>query len=176
MTPDRKGKNDGKGKDRWWRKSDADLVRDRIDDIRRWKESSRPEVDEGDRSELIREASKRDPRIRNLLDMVPVRRSDVIRDGDFLRVPIYRTDRGRRIATALGLKTERGIRFDDYGWAVWDLSNGRRDIRRIGRELKKTFGGDVDPLYPRLSKFYAYLQNLKLIRIEEKRGSREDRR
>lgn len=123
------------------------------------------DVDDEDRESLIREAVKRDPRIVNLLDMVPAGSPDIRRDGHFILLPVYETGRGARIAGKLGLKTERKVKLDDYGMLVWKLIDGKRDVRKIGQLLKQRYGKDVEPLYPRLSKFLAYLQNLKAIEI-----------
>ena len=152
----------------WWARSDDELVKERVDKIKDWYDSSKIKLDEEDRDEIIREAAKRDPRIQNLLDMVIVKAQDLQRNKEFLMVPIYSTSRGEKIASALRLKTTRRIKLDQYGWGVWDLIDGQRDVRSIGKLLSSRFGEDVEPLYPRLAKFLAYLQNLKLIRITER--------
>ncbi|MGA1822009.1 MAG: PqqD family protein [Thermoplasmatota archaeon] len=156
--------NDKKGP--WWRKSDADLVKDRYQVIRTAIDDRKMKVDEEDRTPLIEEAVKRDPDIINILDLVPLRRKGIGRDGDFLLIPIYNTKRGERIADFLRLKTRRRIRLDEYGWAVWDLINNRRDIRQIGSMLGKRFGDKVKPIYPRLAKFVAYLESLRIVNLK----------
>lgn len=151
----------------WWARPDDELVKDRARKIKGWYDSSKIKLDEEDREQIIKEAAKRDPRIRNLLDMVPVKEQDLKRDKGHILIPVYSTKRGEKIAKALRLKTVRRIRLDDYGWCVWDLIDGGRDVRSIGEVLSQRFGEDVEPLYPRLAKFMAYLQNLKLITITE---------
>ncbi|MBN1391021.1 MAG: PqqD family protein [Candidatus Thermoplasmatota archaeon] len=89
--------------------------------------------------------------------------------GEYLVIPLYSSKKGKNVARVLGLKTVRRIRLDEYGWSVWKLMDGNRDVRTIGRLLSDRFGEEVEPLYPRLSKFLAYLQNLKLIRITERK-------
>ncbi len=152
----------------FWRKSDAELVKDRIKDVRSYLDERRIKIDEDERDEVLRSAAELDPHVVNLLDMVPVRRKGLERDGEFLKVPVYRSDLGERMARMLDLKTRRGIRFDPYGWAVWDLSNGVRDVRKIGELLRKRLGSDVEPLYPRLAKFYAYMVKLELMKISDR--------
>jgi hypothetical protein len=152
----------------WWAKPDDELVKERVDKFKDWYSSSKIDLDEGDRDQLIKEAVKRDPRIRNLLDMVVVKEKDLERKGNFLLLPIYSSQRGENIAKRLRLKTARRIRLDDYGWGVWELIDGQRDVRSLGALLFNRFGENVDPLYPRLAKFLAYLQNLGLIEITEK--------
>jgi len=159
-----KGKN-SKVERPWWKKSDAELVKDRYDDIKDYIDSKKIKVDDEDREALVEEARRRDPRIKNFLDMVPVKMKRVDREGDFLIVPVYSTDRGKKIAGRMGLKTKRRIRLDEFGWAVWELTNGKRDVRQIGERMRARFGDDIEPLHPRLSKFYAYLVTLSLVKI-----------
>lgn len=149
----------------WWARSDDELVKDRVDKIKDWYDSSKIRVDDDDRDQIMEEVARRDPRIQNLLDMVIVKEQEFQRDDEYLLIPIYTTNRGEKIADALRLKTIRRIKMDDYGWSVWALIDGERDVRSIGKLLSKEFGEDVEPLFPRLAKFMAYLQNLKLIRI-----------
>ncbi len=154
----------------WWAKSDAELLKDRYNRFKDIYDSHKIEVDDEDRDELVEEATRRDPRIRNLLDFVIVKREGTRRKKEFLLVPIYETSRGKRVARFLKFRTQRKIRLDEYGWTVWELIDGNRDVREIGRDLRERFGEKVEPLYPRLSKFFAYLQHLKLIEIREKDG------
>lgn len=169
-SPPCENEDAGSSKKSFWRKSDAELVRDRIKDVRSYLDDRRIRVDEDERDEALRSAAELDPNVVNLLDMVPVRRKGLERDGEFLRVPVYRSKFGERMAERLDLRTKRGIRLDEYGWVIWDLSNGVRDIRKIGELVKKKFGEDIEPLYPRLSKFYAYMVKLELMKITDKRA------
>lgn len=153
----------------WWARSDAELVKDRVEKLKGLYDSSKIKVDEEDRQQIIEEAVRSDPRIQNLLDMVISKTDTIGRKDDFLLVPMYSSDKRKKIAKALRLKTLRRIRLDDYGWGVWELIDGKRDVRKIGRLLSNRFGPEVEPLYPRLSKFLAYLQNLELVRIWKKK-------
>lgn len=157
--------SDSSGKKAWWQKSDADLIRDRYREIKEILGLKRMKVEEEDRAPLIEEARKRDPRIRNLLDQKIFKKAGIKRKGEYLIVPVYKSDWGRKMARFLRIKTRRRIRLDDYGWFVWRSINGKRDVREIGKLLRNHFGDEVEPLYPRLSKFLAYLQRLKLIEI-----------
>ena len=159
---------DGSAKRPFWRKSDAELIKDRIGDVRSYLDDRKIKVDESERDEALRSAAGIDPNVVNFLDMVPVRRKGLERDGEFLKVPVYRSGLGNKMAERFDLRTERGIRLDEYGWAIWDLSNGMRDVRKIGELVKKRFGEEVEPLYPKLSKFYAYLVKLELMKITDK--------
>ena len=171
LPPKKKEEAEAPGKKErpWWARPDAELVKDRYGRIKEVYDSVKIKVDDEDRDAIIKEAVKMDPRIVNFLDMVPVRMKGIGKNKEFLLVPIYETRRGECIAKLIKLRTRRRIKLDDYGWMVWKLIDGRRDIRKIGKILKQRYGNDVEPLYPRISKFMAYLQTLKLIEIERPR-------
>lgn len=162
-------KDDAEDERPWWARPDDELVKDRAGRIKEWYGSTKVEVDEEDRDQLIEEAYRRDPRVQNLLDMVIEKEDGISVRGEYLVIPLYSSKKGKNVARVLGLKTVRRIRLDEYGWSVWKLMDGNRDVRTIGRLLSDRFGEEVEPLYPRLSKFLAYLQNLKLIRITERK-------
>lgn len=167
-SPPETGKEIPEGEEKkgpWWRKSDAELIKDRYDKVKRTLTDRKMEVDQEDRAPLVEEARKRDPRLRNLLDQRIVRKRGVRLDDNMLLVPIYRSDWCKRIAEFLHLRTERKIHLDDYGVAVWRSINGKRNVRQMGKILRREFGDEVEPLYPRLSKFLAYFQSLGLIAI-----------
>lgn len=168
MTDGRKSSRKTGDEGPWWHRSDAELIKDRYNKVKDTLQERKMDVDEEDRAPLIRETRKRDPRVKNLLDQRVVRRKGVSLEGKCLLVPVYRTSWGRKIATLLHLKTVRRIYLDDYGLIVWESINGRRNVRQIGRILRRRFGEEVEPLYPRLSKFLAYFQSMNLIRIRSK--------
>jgi hypothetical protein len=148
----------------WWRRTDAELLTDRVSEVRSSLGLNKVKLDEKERQELVEEARKRDPTIPNLLDITFCRDPAIGRDGEFLKVPVYKNPRGESVARTLRLKTARRIRMDEYGWAVWDLTDGKRTVEEVGEALKERFGEKVEPLYPRLAQFMAYLVNLGCVR------------
>ena len=148
----------------WYRTTDAELFSQRYKEVRSSMGLEKVKLEDKDREVLVEEARKRDPRMRNLLDVVFIKRDGIGRDGKFLTMPIYTSQTGERIARFLRLRTVRRIRLDEYGWSVWALIDGRKDIGQIGMRMRERFGDGVEPLYPRLSKFIAYLVHLGLIR------------
>lgn len=145
------------------------MIGERVGHFKDLYDEMKIDVDEKDRPGLIKEAVKRDPRIENLLDVIVFKKVECKRKGDFLLTPVYETKRGRKIARTLGFKTARKVRLDDQGWTVWESIDGKRDVREIGRILRERHGDKVEPLYPRLSKFLAYLKTLKLIELGKKK-------
>ncbi len=162
-------KGPGKKKERpWWARPDHEMIGERVDHFKDIYNDMKIDVDDEDRPSLIREAVKRDPRIENLLDAIPFKLNELERKGDFLIAPVYESDKGKKVAKVLKLRTTRKIKLDDQGWTVWDCIDGERDVREIGRILRERHGDKVEPLYPRLSKFLAYLNTLKLVEIGKK--------
>ncbi len=170
QVPDRM--DDEKGSTGWWRSSDDELVSGRVKEVSGLLKGMKgPPPGDKDVKDAFDEASK-DPRYRNLLDMVPVRTRRLRRKGEFLLVPIYKSTTGNRIASFLGLRKERKVRLDRFGWAVWELSDGKRDVMSVGEAISAKFGNKAEPLYPRLTKFLAYLVHLDLIVLEDPSSDR----
>ncbi len=166
--PDRE-KEPGPKKERpWWARTDQELVKERYDRFKEVLEASKVDVSEEEREQIIEEAARRDPRIRNLLDMVICKVDGIEKKNEFLLVPQYSTSGKEKIARTLSLKTHRRIRLDEYGQEVWNQIDGSRDVKEIGMYLKDRFADEVEPLYPRLAQFMAYLESLKLVTIVKK--------
>jgi hypothetical protein len=153
----------------WWNKPDHELIKDRVSHLKGIYNDAKIDVEEDERSSLYEEMKERNPGVLNLLDMTIKKTDDFVRKDEDLLVPVYSSKKGEKIASLLKLKTERKIRLDEYGWAVWDLIDTSDDVREIGIGLKERFGDKVEPLYPRLSKFLAYLVKLELVTIEKKK-------
>ncbi|NJE03904.1 PqqD family protein [Thermococcus sp. MV11] len=63
----------------------------------------------------------------------------------------------------------RRIELDEMGAYTWELCDGRRTVKEIGKALKARFGEEVEPLYERLMTFLFELRKRYL--IEFKNGS-----
>lgn len=59
----------------------------------------------------------------------------------------------------------RRVELDEVGAYVWELCDGRRDIKEIGKLLKTRFGEKVEPLYERLITFMLELERRGLIKF-----------
>lgn len=149
---------------KWWKEGDRKLVEDRIEEVSSSMGFKKVDLDGTDREALVKEVRRRDPGLRNMLDVVFERADRFNREGEFLTIPIYKSRMGENVARTIRLRTRRRIRLDGYGWAVWDLLDGRRTVERLGTDLKERFGDEVEPLYPRLARFMTYLVNLGLVR------------
>ncbi len=66
----------------------------------------------------------------------------------------------------------RRVELDEYGVFVWELCDGSRTVKEIGKKLKERFGDSVEPLYERLVTFLLELYKRNLISFGESHESR----
>ncbi len=55
------------------------------------------------------------------------------------------------------------IHLDEMGSFVWPLIDGEKDVIAIGKDVKEHFGEKANPLYERLSQFFATLESYKFV-------------
>ena len=55
------------------------------------------------------------------------------------------------------------IHLDENGSFVWKLIDGEKDIIKIGELVKEHFGEAAEPVYERLVKYFAMLENAGFI-------------
>ncbi|MBP1911608.1 PqqD family protein [Thermococcus stetteri] len=60
----------------------------------------------------------------------------------------------------------RRIELDEMGAYAWELYDGRRTVKEIGKALKARFGEDAEPLYERLVTFLFELAKRYLIEFK----------
>ncbi|KUH33840.1 hypothetical protein APY94_04360 [Thermococcus celericrescens] len=60
----------------------------------------------------------------------------------------------------------RRIELDEMGAYTWELCDGRRTVKEIGKALKARFGEDAEPLYERLVTFLFELAKRYLIEFK----------
>ena len=95
------------------------------------------------------------------------------RDGGVvLLLPKWKRPLTRRMARALRLAENFRINLDDYGAFVLTLCTGEFTVEEIGIRLKKRFGRDVEPLYPRLVDFLYTLEGSGVIEFRGLEKSR----
>lgn len=59
------------------------------------------------------------------------------------------------------------IHLDENGSFVWQCINGERNIIEIGKLVEEHFGEAANPVYERLVKFFAMLQNAGFIEFKK---------
>ncbi|NJE05639.1 PqqD family protein [Thermococcus sp. M36] len=60
----------------------------------------------------------------------------------------------------------RRIELDEIGAYTWELCDGRRTVREIGKALRARFGDEVEPLYERLVTFLIELGKRYLVEFK----------
>ncbi|CAD5243269.1 PqqD family protein [Thermococcus camini] len=60
----------------------------------------------------------------------------------------------------------RRIELDEIGAYTWELCDGRRTVKEIGKALKARFGDEIEPLYERLVTFLFELAKRYLIEFK----------
>ncbi|HIP74974.1 MAG TPA: PqqD family protein [Thermococcus paralvinellae] len=60
----------------------------------------------------------------------------------------------------------RRIELDEIGAYTWELCDGRKTVREIGKFLKARFGDEVEPLYQRLVTFLIELGRRYLVEFK----------
>ena len=58
------------------------------------------------------------------------------------------------------------IHLDENGSFVWKCIDGQNDIIKIGELVKEHFGKDAEPVYERLVKYVAMLENAGFIQLK----------
>ncbi|ASJ08311.1 hypothetical protein A3L11_03325 [Thermococcus siculi] len=62
----------------------------------------------------------------------------------------------------------RRIELDEIGAYTWELCDGQRTVREIGKALKARFGDEVEPLYERLVTFLFELGKRYLVEFKRR--------
>ena len=102
------------------------------------------------------------------LAMVPVRtRKCVIKDGK-ARITVPRCDSkaGKGLVRLFGKSESYRVNLDEYGTLVWELCDGVRSVKEIGRELRERKGETVEPVYQRLLQFLKSMEAHSLIKYK----------
>ncbi|MBD3223462.1 MAG: PqqD family peptide modification chaperone [Caldithrix sp.] len=107
--------------------------------------------------------------INQLLVCYPRRNCDWEMDEENDLIIILRPKFRNRVAKKLFdplMKTKHfKIKLDKIGTLVWTHCDGNTTVEKIGTEMRKAFGEDLNQIYERLSKFLLQLQREKFIDI-----------
>ena len=111
--------------------------------------------------------------MQNLLDMRPIRLREFRLnhkkgDGNFtILVPKFGTGRIGRWLRKRMKNPDYFVHLDEFGSFVWNLCDGEKQVREIGKSLQETFGDKVDPVNDRLSLFFRQMEKSRLIAFRE---------
>ena len=103
----------------------------------------------------------------NFLDKIPVRNEKIgwsADDKGIVTLEIQNKGVFNRIFQLLLKKPKiTYIHLDEMGSFVWPLIDGEKDVIAIGKDVKEHFGEKANPLYERLSQFFATLESYKFV-------------
>ncbi len=103
----------------------------------------------------------------NLFEMIPDRAHEWVEDeAGRIRVLVPRYGNsalGRWFAAWIG-RPHIHVKFDEIGSAIWRRCDGTTPVAEIARDLEARFGEALDPLEPRIGRFFAELDRGRLIR------------
>lgn len=68
----------------------------------------------------------------------------------------------------LGKPKHTNVELDSFGTYVWESMDGKCCVADIGAGLRRRFGEQAEPLYPRLAEFLGILHRRHLIVYENK--------
>ena len=99
----------------------------------------------------------------NSLEKIPSRKEGInwSKDQNNL-VTIEMENKGvaNRIAQKLLKKPKISyIHLEEFGSFIWQLTDGKRDILSIGKEVREHFGDKAEPLYERLAQYILTLES-----------------
>jgi hypothetical protein len=79
--------------------------------------------------------------------------------------PKFQNPVGRAMVNLFRKDQEYRLHLDEFGSAVWELIDGRRNVGQIADALVDRFGEKVEPGVPRLLKFLKWLGNAGVVRV-----------
>lgn len=59
------------------------------------------------------------------------------------------------------------IHLDETGSFIWQKIDDKKNVFRIGKEVKEHFGEDAEPLYERLAQYFGILESYGFIEFKE---------
>lgn len=107
---------------------------------------------------------------KNYLDLVPVRAEKLAwekgKDG-IIVLQVENTGVFNRIAQKL-FKRPRytSVHMDRYGSFLWPLIDGEKTVMELADLQKKAFGEEVEPLYPRIVKYFQIVESYHFIKFK----------
>ena len=58
------------------------------------------------------------------------------------------------------------VHMDKYGSFLWPLMDGKRTVSDLARLQKDAFGEEVEPLYPRIVKYFQIVESYRFIEFK----------
>lgn len=107
---------------------------------------------------------------KNYLDLIPRRAEGLLwetgEDG-IVVLQVENTGVFNRIAQKLFRKPRyTKVHMDRYGSFLWPLIDGKKTVAELAGLQKEAFGEEVEPLYPRIVKYFQIVESYHFIKFK----------
>lgn len=107
---------------------------------------------------------------KNYLDLIPERAEGLSwekgEDG-IVVLQVENTGLFNRIAQKLFRRPKfTSVHMDKYGSFLWPLLDGEKTVMELAKLQKEAFGEEVEPLYPRIVKYFQIVESYHFIKFK----------
>ncbi len=107
---------------------------------------------------------------KNYLELIPERAEGLSwEEGEDGRLTLLVENKGvfNRIAQKLLKKpVYTHVHMDQYGSFLWPLIDGKKTVMELAKLQKEAFGEAVEPLYPRIVKYFQIVESYHFIHFK----------
>lgn len=104
---------------------------------------------------------------KNYLDLVPERAEELSWEAGEDGILVLRVENKgifNRIAQKMFKRPKHtNIHMDKYGSFLWSLIDGEKTVMELAKLQKEFFGEEVEPLYPRIVKYFQIMESYHFI-------------
>lgn len=106
----------------------------------------------------------------NFLELIPVRAEGLSwekgEDG-MIVLQVENTGVFNRIAQKMFRRPKyTSVHMEQYGSFLWPLIDGKRTVMELAKLQKDAFGDEVEPLYPRIVKYFQIVESYRFIKFK----------
>lgn len=109
---------------------------------------------------------------KNYLDLIPERAEGLSWEKGEDNIIVLQTENTglfNRMAQKLLRKPRfTNVHMDKYGSFLWPLLDGEKTVKELAILQKEAFGEEVEPLYPRIVKYFQIMESYHFIRLKGK--------
>lgn len=116
------------------------------------------------------ERMSRKKKEKNYLDLVPERAEALSWEAGEDGILVLRVENKgifNRIAQKMFKKPKHtNVHMDKYGSFLWPLIDGEKTVMDLAKLQKEFFGEEVEPLYPRIVKYFQIMESYRFIHFK----------
>lgn len=109
---------------------------------------------------------------KNYLDLIPERADGLSWEKGEDNIIVLQTENTglfNRMAQKLFRRPRfTNVHMDKYGSFLWPLLDGEKTVKELAILQKEAFGEEVEPLYPRIVKYFQIMESYHFIRLKGK--------